>query len=119
VGARRVLEGEEVMVFFVILLVFSLVCNFLMGWLLYKASRKLLQFDDLINYLVDDVETNVAYFDKLTATPVLSNAPEIQEATKNMTVMSARLDEYLNRFAEITGKNVRKASTPKLPVVVD
>lgn len=87
-------------------------------WLLVKASKKLLQFDDLINYLVDDVETNMSYFEKLSTTPVLSNAPEIMDANKNMATMSARLDEYLNRFEELTGTKVRKATTPKPPVAV-
>lgn len=88
------------------------------GYLLFLAARKLLQFDELVNYLVDDVETNIKYFDKLTSTPVLSDAPEIQDANKNMVTMSARLDEYLNRFEEITGAKVRKVTTPKLPVPV-
>jgi hypothetical protein len=86
--------------------------------LLVKASKKLIQFDDLVNYLVDDVETNVKYFDQLTNTPVLSNAPEIMDANKNMATMSARLDEYLNRFEELTGTKVRKVTTPKAPTLV-
>jgi hypothetical protein len=88
------------------------------SWLLVKASRKLLQFDDLVNYLVDDMETNVKYFDDLTSTPVLSNAPEIMDANKNMTMMSARLDEYLSRFEELTGTKVRKLTVPKPPTLV-
>lgn len=87
-------------------------------WLLVKASKKLIQFDDLVNYLVDDVETNIKFFDDLTNTPTLSNAPEIQDANKNMNLMSARLDEYLNRFEELTGAKVRKVTSPKPPVVV-
>jgi hypothetical protein len=88
------------------------------SWLLVRASQKLLQFDDLVNYLVDDVETNVRYFDELTNTPVLSNAPEIMDANKNMATMSARLDEYLSRFEELTGTKVRKLTVPKPPVAV-
>ncbi len=86
-------------------------------YLLIKASGKLIQFDDLGNYLVDDVETNVTYFDTLTNTPTLSNAPEIVEANQNMRLMSARLDEYLNRFEELTGSKVRKKTSPKPPIV--
>ena len=101
-----------------ILLGLAVAYGTLVTWLLVKASKKLLQFDDLVNYLVDDVETNMSYFDKLTNTPVLSNAPEIMDANKNMATMSARLDEYLNRFEELTGTKVRKTTTPKPPIAV-
>jgi hypothetical protein len=101
-----------------ILLTLSVAYGVLATWLLVKASKKLIQFDDLLNYLVDDVETNISFFDKLTSTPVLSNAPEIVDANKNMTLMSARLDEYLNRFEELTGATVRQVTNPQPPVVV-
>jgi hypothetical protein len=87
--------------------------------LLRMASLKLLQFDDLINYMVDDVETNMKYFDQLTGTPLLENSPEILDAQKNMQTMSIRLDEYLNRFSELTGVEIRKTTSPKPPIVVD
>jgi hypothetical protein len=87
-------------------------------WLLVKASKKLLQFDELTNYLVDDMETNVKYFDELTTTPVLTNVPELQDAHKNMTVMSARLQEFLSRFEELTGTVLRKKTKRPAPVPV-
>jgi len=101
-----------------VLLVLSTATAAVAIWLLVKASRKLLQFDDLVNYLGDDLETNMAYFDKLTNTPVLSNAPEIMDANKNMATMSARFDEFLSRFEELTGSKIRKITSPKPPVAV-
>lgn len=76
--------------------------------LLYRASRKLLTFDDLIGYLLDDMETNILYFDKLSSTPVLSDSPEIMDANRNMRIMAIRLDEFLTRFEEISGGEFRK-----------
>jgi hypothetical protein len=108
-----------IVAFLLVVSLLSLGMNVLCGSLLVKASRKLIQFDDLVNYLVDDMETNIDYFDKLSSTPTLSNAPEIQAANKNMTIMSARLDEYLNRFEELTGSQIRKKTNPKLPTSVD
>lgn len=101
-----------------VLLTLSVAYCVVSSWLLVKASKKLIQFDDLVNYLVDDVETNISFFDKLTSTPMLSDAPEIQDANKNMVTMSARLDEYLNRFEELTGTKVRKVTSPKPSVAV-
>lgn len=91
----------------------SILVNLLLMLLLIRASRQLLAFDDMVNYLADDLETNVQYFEKLTTTPVLSNAPEIVEANRNMSVMSKRLDEFLNRFEELTGKKIRVKTSPK------
>lgn len=105
-------------IFVTVLLFLSLCVHGLTLYFLWMASKKLLQFDDLVNYLVDDVEANIGYFDKLTTTPLLMDSPEIRDANKNMVVMSARLDEYLNRFEELTGTKVRKVTTPKPPVAV-
>lgn len=91
----------------------SLCLNLAMVLLLLRASRQLLAFDDMVNYLADDLETNVQYFEKLTTTPVLSNAPEIVDANRNMSIMAKRLDEFLNRFEELTGKKIRVKTSPK------
>ena len=101
------------MIALLIALGISLVVNLVMLLLLVRASKSLLAFDDLVNYLADDLETNVQYFDKLTNTPVLSNAPEIIDANRNMSIMSKRLDEFLTRFEELTGKKVRVKTSPK------
>lgn len=99
--------------FLVILCLFLIVALGVTGRLLFVATKRLLEFDDMVNYFVDDVETNIRYFDKLTNTPLFSDAPELIEATKNMMFMSSRLDEYMNRFEELTGKNIRKKTVPK------
>lgn len=91
----------------------SILVNLLFITLLVRASRQLLAFDDMVNYLADDLETNVQYFEKLTTTPVLSNAPEIVDANRNMSIMAKRLDEFLNRFEELTGKKIRVKTSPK------
>ncbi len=91
----------------------SVLVNLLFVMLLVRASRQLLAFDDMVNYLADDLETNVQYFEKLTTTPVLSNAPEIVDANRNMSIMAKRLDEFLNRFEELTGKKIRVKTSPK------
>lgn len=103
-----------------ILLIFlflSLMATAIMGWLLIRATKRLLQFDDLIDMLVHDMETNIKYFDKLTSTPVLSDVQEIQDANRNMNIMSRRLDEYLSQFEDLTLRPIRKETVPRPPKV--
>lgn len=100
-----------------IFLLLSLVTNCALGWLLIRATKRLLQFDDLIDLLVHDMETNIKYFDKLTSTPVLSDVQEIQDANRNMNIMSRRLDEYLSQFEDLTLRPIRKETNPRPPKV--
>lgn len=79
-----------------------------LGYFLLKASRRLLEFDDLYELLVHDLDTNIAYFEKLTNTPLLSNSPEILEAQKNMRIIRDRLNEYVLRMEELTRRKLRK-----------
>lgn len=74
--------------------------------LLYVASKKLLMFDDLFNYMVDDLDINFAYLDKLIKTPLYENTPEVVAAHKNMEIIHARMDEILLRVQETTGKKI-------------
>jgi hypothetical protein len=101
-----------------ILLAVSLAANAVLGWLVVRASKRLLQFDDLFEYFVDDIETNVKYFEKLSTTPVLSNAPEIMEANHNMNIMAQRLDEYLRRMEGLTHRTLRRNLEDRPPVKV-
>lgn len=79
-----------------------------LGFFLWKASQRLLEFDDLYELLVHDLDTNIAYFEKLTNTPLLSNSPEILEAQKNMRIIRDRLNEYVLRMEELTRRKLRK-----------
>lgn len=102
-----------------ILLALSLVLTGVEGFFLWKASKRLFEFDDLYELLVHDLDTNIKHFNKLVNTPLLSDAPEILEAQKNMRIMRDRLNEYVLRMEELTRRKLRKeAAKPNPPVVV-
>lgn len=79
-----------------------------LGFLLYKCAKRLLEFDDLFELFVHDLETNVKYFSKLADTPVFSNSPEIMDMHKNVTIMRDRMIEYVMRMEELAKRRLRK-----------
>lgn len=79
-------------------------------FLLFRASKKLLEFDDLFQLLEHDIETNVKYFDNLLQTPLYDNSQEVKAANHNMSIMRKRLTEFSLRIGEKTSKE------PKLPL---
>jgi len=91
-----------------ILLFLSLVANGVMIYICWKFARRLFQFDDLFVMLTDDIDVNARYLEKLTNTPLLENSPEIVTAHNNMKIVGQRLDEFIVRMEEITGRELRK-----------
>lgn len=87
-----------------ILLGVSVVLNVGFIILSIRFSRRLLEFDDLFGLLEDDVATNIAYFTKLLATPLLNNSPEVISMQKNVEVIAKRLQEFSLRMNETTNK---------------
>lgn len=102
-----------------VLLLLSLGANVVQGRVLFKGAQRLLEFDELFEMFYHEIEINVDYFDKLIKTPLLSNAPEIIAAQRNMKVMQLRLEEYVRRMEEELGRALKKEK-PKIqrPIVV-
>lgn len=84
----------------------SALLNVVLVFVALRLSRKLLQFDELFDMLSDDVQTNVEYFKKLLATPLLNNSPEVISMQKNIDLIGRRLQEYALRMNETTNKDV-------------
>ena len=91
------------MIEYVIIGVLSVMCGVL-GFLVYRLSKKLLEFDTLFDMLQLDVADNVAYFTKLLQTPLLNNSPEVIAMQKNIDVIGRRLQEFALRMDETTNK---------------
>lgn len=100
------------------ILVLSILANGLLGWLLMRASRRLLEFDELFAFFTDDIDVNVRFFDRLMSTPLLMNSPEIVEAHKNMGIINKRLKEYVLRMGETTRRAANGHGAPE-PAEVD
>lgn len=98
------------MIIFIVLSL-SLVANIVFCHFLYKAIKRLLEFDDLYELLAHDIETNVVYFTKLVDTPLLANAPEILEAQRNMRTIRDRMNEYISRMEEISQRKLKKSNS--------
>ena len=75
--------------------------SIVLGSLLWRASRRLIEFDDLFALMVHEMETNAKFLDGFADRPVLSNSPEIIDATRGMRIMRDRLKEYVTRVGEV------------------
>ena len=68
--------------------------------LAFRFMQRLFAYDELFSMLQEEIDTNIQNFDKLKSTPLLSNAPEIVNASKLMNTMRDRLHEYVLRIEE-------------------
>lgn len=90
-----------------ILLFVAVLMIIVLSYIVYRLSKRLLEFDDLFELLTHDIEVNVKYFKKLLSTPLLENAPEIITVHKNMGIIAERLDEFVNRMEETANRELR------------
>ena len=101
-----------------ILLCSSITANGVLVYLLVSFIKRLLQYDDLYQYLFDDVETNLSQFERIRKSSLLSDDDEVRNAHRNMVTMAMRMDEFANRMEEMTGKKMRKTTKPMNPINV-
>jgi len=100
-----------------LLLSLSLLANVTLLFVVVRFSRRLLQFDELFEMLARDIDLNVAFFDKLLATPLFDDSQEVRTANQNMLTISKRLDEFVRRMEETTNKKLRpEVVIPNPPV---
>lgn len=99
-------------------LTLSVAANGVLAFVGFRLSRRLLQFDDLFEILVRDIDLNIAFFDKLLTTPLFDDSQEVRTANQNMSVISKRLDEFVLQMEEVTNRKLRpKVVAPNPPVV--
>lgn len=86
----------------------SIFVNVLLAFAVFRLSRRLLEFDDLFELLTYDIQVNMKYFQKLLTTPLFEASQEVRTANNNMFTMAQRLEEFVNRMEETTGRTLRK-----------
>lgn len=87
-------------------------------YVIWRLSKRLLQFDELFETLFNDVEVNLKFFQKLLSTPLFDNSPEVKTANNNMSVIAQRMDEFMNRIEETTNRRLRKTEPAPNPPVL-
>lgn len=101
-----------------VVLIVSLAVNVILVGIVFRLIQKLLGYDEIFQYMVDDIETNLKQFARMEATPVLSNEPEVQKAHHNMVIMRKRLDEILRQMESMSGLKLRTPPPPPRPKVI-
>jgi len=87
------------------------------AFVIVRLSKRLLDFDELIDLLLRDVEVNTDYFDKLLKTPLFENSEEVKIMHRNMSIISKRFDEFNLRMQEVTRREQKQEEKPNPPVV--
>lgn len=100
-----------------------LILSMLLGWAVaagfayisWRFYRKAAIYDEIIQFIYDDLETNLRQFGKMSVSSVTQNEPEVQAAHRNMMVMGKRFNEILVRMEEATGLRLRPPPPPRPP----
>ena len=87
----------------------------ILGWVVvgvlvftcYRFYRKAVIYDEIFQFLYDDIYTNLKQFNKMAHSNVLMADTEIQSAHRNMMTMGDRLEEILRRMEQATGLRLR------------
>lgn len=96
---------------FLFIVTLLLLCG--MTFVAYRFYRKAVVYDEVFQYLADDIQTNLGQFRKMASSNIMGDEPEIKTAHQNMIIMGKRLQEILSRMEEATGLNLRPP--PPLP----
>jgi hypothetical protein len=101
-----------------LVLAVSVIANVSLIVILTRFSKRLLQFDELFELLSRDIDVNIAFFDKLLATPLFDDSQEVRTANQNMTNISKRLNEFVLQMEETSNRKLRpEIVIPNPPVV--
>lgn len=84
----------------------------------YRFYRKAVVYDEVFQFLADDIFTNILQFHKMAQSNVMMEEPEVQTAHKNMKIMGQRLEEILRRMEQATGLRLRPPPSPPRPKVI-
>lgn len=84
----------------------------------YRFAKRAIGCDTVIQYLYDDIETNLTHFQQMRTSAILSEEPEVKEAHHKMMIMGQRLNEILLRMEDETGLRLRPPPRPPPPKVV-
>lgn len=85
----------------IVLITVLLVLVVILAVLLFRATRRLLQFDETFQLFSNDIDINIRYFESLLKTNLFENSEEIKAATNNMKIIDKRLREFRVRFQEV------------------
>ena len=96
------------------ILIISVVLNVALSFFLIRFIKRARQYDEMVTSMMEDVQINVEYFDKILSTPMLSNSPEVKAMKENQATMRDRFVQYIDEHFK-----GRKTVTGPPPVGID
>lgn len=105
-----------------VLLTVSVIINILLALFLSTASSRLLQFDNLFQKVLDDVDVFEEYLAELEKKSSFSQSPDVIKLNHGISSMRDRFNSYILTFKSMSltpkPKSKKKDKLPS-PVVVD
>ena len=86
------------------------------AWRFYRSAKA---YDDVFQYIAEDIGTNIMYLGKVSKMNVMMEDPSIQQVHRNMINMGRRLEEILKRMEETSGLHLRPLPPPPRPKIMD
>jgi hypothetical protein len=84
----------------------------------WRFYRRAVVYDEVFQYLHDDIQTNLRQFAHMASSNIMSNEPTVQDAHRKMMTMGMRLNEILSLMEEARGLKMRPPRPPPRPKVV-
>jgi hypothetical protein len=104
---------------FIVLVLLLAASTGFFAWTTYRFYKKAVIYDEIFQYISDDLNTNLRQFTKISTSAILSTEPEVQEAHRAMMTMGKRLNEISLRMEEATGLKLRPPPPPRRPQYTD
>lgn len=101
----------------VVFLVSSLLLNVLLAFLIVRAARRLLMFDNLWENIGDDLDEGISFFEYILSRPMYTNSPELNAMRKNVSLLRERMIVHASNLQREENRPKLKNHNP--PVVVD
>lgn len=84
----------------------------------YRFYRKAVVYDEVFQFLSDDIYTNMLQFSKMQKMNVMMDEPEVQQAHRNIIIMGKRLEEILHRMESASGLRLRPPTPLPRPKMI-
>ena len=104
-----------------ILITLSVVVNLIGFFVVRHMAVRLIQFDNMFNNIIDDVEIFRSYMAELITKSTFSRSPDMISLNQNINQLKTRFDGYADAYAKktkIVEKEAEKPLGPR-PVGID
>ncbi len=95
-----------------LLLIISVLLNGILVFLLVRAARKLLMFDELWDNVGGDLDEGIEFFEHILSRPMYVNSPELNVMRKNIALLRERMMVHVSNLQKREKKELNSHNPP-------